>query len=40
LENVHLNLLSFTTNHVLKMLKENPSYDMMNQMFTGLPLLK
>jgi hypothetical protein len=37
---MHLQLISITTKHVITMLYQNPSFDMMNEMLTGLPLLK
>jgi hypothetical protein len=35
-----MQLISVTTRHMMKMLSQNPSFDLMNEMWTGLPLLR
>jgi len=40
LEQLHCLLISITTRQVINMLIQNPSFDLMNEMWTGLPLLR
>ena len=40
LEMLHLQLISITSRQVIEMLKMNPSFDLMGEMYTGLPLVR
>ena len=40
LEMLHLQLISITSRQIIVMLRQNPSFDLMGEMITGLPLLK
>ena len=40
LEMLHLQVISISTKQVIKMLNDNPSFDLMQEMWNGLPLLK
>lgn len=40
LEMIHLQLISISTKQVIRMLNDNPSFDLMQEMWNGLPLLK
>lgn len=40
LEMLHLQVISISTKQVMKMLIENPSFDLMQEMWNGLPLLR
>ena len=40
LEMLHLQLISITSRQVIEMLRMNPSFDLMGEMYTGLPLVR
>lgn len=40
LEQMHLQIISITTKQVLKMLIQDPSFDFMSELWSGLPLLR
>jgi hypothetical protein len=40
LEQMHLQIISITTKQVLKMLINDPSFDFMSELWSGLPLLR
>ena len=40
LEMLHLQIISITSRQVIEMLKMNPSFDLMGEMYTGLPLVR
>ena len=40
LEMLHLQLISITSRQVIEMLKINPSFDLMGEMYNGLPLVR
>jgi hypothetical protein len=40
LEILHLQLISISTKQVITMLNNNPSFDLMQEMWNGLPLLR
>ena len=40
LEMLHLQLISITSRQVMEMLKMNPSFDLMGEMYNGLPLVR
>ena len=40
MEMLHLQLISITSRQVIEMLKMNPSFDLMGEMYNGLPLVR